>query len=333
MRPLWKDILAALWLGILVPGITLHYGVFMARQGGAGVVPEPVPAVTGEREMVCLDTRQLPLEAYVTGVVLGEMPASFHEEALKAQAVAARTYARKSLQSGKHGSDTLCSDSGCCQAYSSEEDYLARGGSLEGLEKVRSAVQDTEGLVLTWQGEIIDAVYFSSSGGSTEAALAVWGTDYPYLQPVESPGEQVPRSHCETLIFSPETFRELLQQELPGSPVTWFGEPEYTEGGGLASVEICGRSYTGVQLRSALGLRSTRMEIRPEHQRITVITQGNGHRVGMSQYGAQAMAEDGSDYRRILAHYYPGTVLQQLPLTEEAPADIMQETTEGELEP
>ena len=131
----------------------------------------------------------MKMNDYLTEVLLGEMPAEFEMEALKAQAVAARTYtAKAAITGGKHGDGSVCSDSACCQAYLPQETYLMLGGTEENLEKINKAVLETTGLVLAYDGNLIEATYFSCSGGSTEDAAAVWGTEYPYLQAVASPG-------------------------------------------------------------------------------------------------------------------------------------------------
>ena len=180
------------------------------------------------------------------------------------------------------------------------------------MEKVRSAVLDTAGYVLTYEGELIEATYFSCSGGSTEDAAAVWGTDYPYLRSVTSPGEENASHYCDTIRFTPEQFQEHLGRTLEGMPWDWFAEKTYTPGGGIDTMTIGGEDYTGTQLRKLLKLPSTAMTISASADTITVVTRGYGHRVGMSQYGADAMAVTGSDYTQILAHYYPGTTLERL---------------------
>lgn len=310
MRPLWKDILAAVWLGILLPGIVLNIFVLKERHGQVQI------AHAQQTQQMKISGYEIPvrdpdglrtymdMDIYLTGVLLAEMPADFHEEALKAQAVAARTYTRKACTTGgKHGDGSVCTDSACCQAYMAEEAYLARGGTTENLEKVRRAVEATSLMVLVHGGELIEATYFSSSGGRTEAALEVWGTDYPYLQPVSSPED----SSEKAVSYSHTEFQNLLGKTLTGNPKEWFGAVTYTKGGGVDTMEICGESYTGVELRALLGLRSTRFVIKPQEQTMTITTTGYGHRVGMSQYGANSMAEAGSTWQAILQHYYPGT--------------------------
>ena len=312
MRPLWKDILAAVWLGILIPGIVLN--AFVLKQKHRELTTEPVLQVQpAEKPGPCIPVRDpdgtcihMPMDTYLTGVLLAEMPADFQEEALKAQAVAARTYTWKACTTGgKHGDGSVCTDSVCCQAYIPEETYLVRGGTAENLEKMRQAVEATTAMVLTYEGDLIEATYFSSSGGSTEAALAVWGTDFPYLQAVSSPEEAA----VETVAYSLPEFQKRLGRSLSENPEEWLGPVTYTDGGGVATMEICGETYTGPELRRMLGLRSTAFRVSVEGESITITTRGYGHRVGMSQYGANAMAEGGSNYQKILQHYYPGTCL------------------------
>ncbi len=297
MRPIWKDILLSVFMGLVLPGVLLNFTVLYLDAQEPQAQEEPALALGQE-------------DAYLVGVVLAEMPASFELEALKAQAVAARTYARKVAQSGKHESGAPCTESGCCQAYISQEGYLAQGGTQENLDKVICAVAATSGLVLTYEGELIEATYFSCSGGRTEDAAAVWGAAFPYLQSVSSPGEEKAAHYSDTVVFTPEKFQKALGVTLGGSPQEWFGMVTYTEGGGVETMTIGTQTYSGTQLRSLLGLGSTAFSVTAQDAAITITTQGYGHRVGMSQYGADAMALQGSSFRQILAHYYPGTVVE-----------------------
>ena len=221
----------------------------------------------------------------------------------------ARTYTRKRMEGSKHGEAAVCMDPGCCQGWQSGEDYLEAGGRERSLNKVRSAVADTDGLVLRWEGKLIDATYFSCSGGTTEDAVAVWGRDVPYLQSVESPGEEEAPRFTDSVSFSLAEFAGKLGLSSDGPPDGWFGTVTHTDGGGVETMVIRGKTFTGTQLRSLLGLRSTAFEIAVSEKSITVTTRGFGHRVGMSQYGAQAMAQSGSTYGEILAHYYTGAEL------------------------
>lgn len=319
MRSARGDLVTAMVMGLLLPGILLNLGVAVLDRQAVAELTEPT--VQTEPETVSLPMRlrtgdqlqQMDLDAYLVGVVLAEMPVTFETETLKAQAVAARTYARKAyVTGGKHGDGSLCDSPSCCQAYMTEEVFFARGGTREGLEKVRSAVMETSGLVLTYEGELIEATYFSCSGGSTESAVAVWGTDYPYLQAVDSPGEENALHDRDTVTFSLEQFQAALGSALPEDPQTWFREVTYTPGDGVDTMVIGEETYTGKQLRSLLGLRSTAFSMQVQADTVTITTRGYGHRVGMSQYGADAMAVTGSDFRQILAHYYPGTQVTRL---------------------
>lgn len=280
------------------------------------IVPQPLtqPAEPAEVYITVIrenESCQWPLEAYIVGVVLGEMPADFELEALKAQAVVARTYTLKICQEGKKHGGAVCTESSCCQAYRSDSQYLSSGGTEEKLMKVKQAVQETQGQVLQYEGELITATYFSCSGGATEDAVAVWGYEVPYLQSVESPGEEGASAYYREKRFTAEEFCKKMSIRLSSDPKSWFGTVTYTEGGGVETIAIGGVVYKGTTIRSLLGLRSTKFEVDVTEGIITFRTKGYGHRVGMSQYGANAMALAGNAYQDILAHYYTGAVLTQ----------------------
>ena len=240
---------------------------------------------------------QLDLEEYVLGVVAAEMPADFEPEALMAQAVLARTYGlKRSTATDKHPEGGLCTVSSCCQAYSTQT----------AADSVRQAVDTTKGLVLTYGGSLIEATYFSCSGGYTEDAAAVWGTDVPYLQAVASPGEEESSHYVTTTKVLVSEFSERLGVSLADGGI---GQPVYTDGGGIASINIGGKEFSGVQLRRLLELKSTAIQMNVVGDQVIITAKGYGHRVGMSQYGADAMAASGSTCEQILAHYYPGTAL------------------------
>ena len=306
----------SVFLGMILPGVLvlLFYSKPKEPEVPQSSREETILPEEKTEIWVLIDGKVCPmeLESYITGVVLGEMPAGFHLEALKAQAVVARTYTMK-MESGssKHTIAAVCTDSSCCQAYISEEEYLSAGGSKEHLERVRDAVSTTVGQVLTYEGTLIEATYFSCSGGRTEDAQAVWGSDIPYLQSTESPGEEGAAHYTDTVTFSINEFCELLGVSLSGQPGSWLGKVTYTEGGGVDTIEIGGKTYKGTAIRQKLGLRSTAFTLTVVGDTLSVTTKGFGHRVGMSQYGADAMAVSGSNYRQILAHYYSGTQLQE----------------------
>lgn len=329
MKGVWRDIVTALVMGMLLPGTVLNFASALLNKEPREVTAEATaveaPADVTEETLppsVRLNMRLRKksgevvdgdLDTYLVGVVLAEMPASFEMEALKAQTVVARTYTRKAyVTDGKHGDGSVCTNPGCCQAYISEEAYLAKGGTQENVDKIRYAIAATSGYVLTYGETLIEAVYFSCSGGSTEDAVAVWGTDYPYLRAVDSPGEEGAAHFTDTFTFTPQEFQNALGVSLTGEPMSWFGSVTYTEGGGVDTMTIGGVDYPGTQLRSLLGLRSTAFTVDAGEDAVTITTHGYGHRVGMSQYGADAMAAAGSGFQEILEHYYPGAVLTKL---------------------
>ena len=320
----FKELLFAIFVVVLLPGI-----MFSAFNR---LIPRKQPLLTEEStavEYVTQDTQadadtELPIsvlmpdgevcvidaESYVVGVLLGEMPMDFDIEALKAQAVVARTYSlRRFTVAPKHAGNSVCTDPACCQDYCSVEEYLQNGGNESGVHKARSAASATAGQVLTYNDLLIEATYFSCSGGRTEDALAVWGTEIPYLQAVDSPGEENATHHTDSISISAKEFASRLNLQLSGNPANWFGKTTYTSGNGVDTMVIGGVTFKGTQLRQMLGIRSTAFTLTPVGDTVHIFTKGFGHRVGMSQYGAEAMAVGGSNYEEILSHYYPGTRL------------------------
>ena len=280
------------------------------------LVVQPAEPVQEERtvRVLCGGTVQTEtVDKYLTRVVLSEMPASFEEEALKAQAVAARTFACRQMAHGKHENADVCTDSACCQACRTEDELQTRLGADfdDAWEKAARAVTETAGEVLTYDGALIEAVYFSCSGGTTEAAAAVWGTDVPYLQPVESPGEQSAAKYASSVTVSAAAFAQKLQSQdddlcLRGDPSGWVTSLTRTAGGGVDTAVIGGRRFRGTQLRGLFGLNSTKFTLTEQDGTFRFDVLGYGHRVGMSQYGANAAAALGFDYRAILRYYYRG---------------------------
>lgn len=249
----------------------------------------------------------MSMDIYLTNVLLCEMPVDFHNEALKAQAVVARTYAlRRKTIMPKHSNAAVCTDASCCQGYLSTEAFLYNGGAPEMVEKVKTSVVATDNQVLTYEGKLIDATYFSCSGGMTEDAIAVWGSDVPYLRATESPGEEKATHYVDTVMFNLTEFKEKLHITTHN---TVIDEVSYTNGGGVDTIRIFGHCFKGTEIRQLLGLRSTAFAITVIENTVVITTKGFGHRVGMSQYGAEAMAVSGKDYTQILAHYYNGTEL------------------------
>lgn len=251
----------------------------------------------------------MTLHDYLVGALVGEMPLSFEPEALKAQAVACRTYALRQYTGRKHDPAAVCTASSCCECWVSAET-----AERELREKAEQAVSETDGLVLTWEGKLIEATFFSCSGGRTEAAADVWGSDIPYLKAVDSPGEEAaPRCFGEVTV-SYEEFCEKLQAEdstvsLPGKLTADCFTLTDTAGGGVKTVRLGGAEFSGKTFRKLFGLNSTAFTVETDGSTVTFRTKGFGHRVGLSQYGAQAMAQSGATFRAILEHYYSGAEL------------------------
>ncbi len=312
MKEHLQDIALAVIFAVILPQLVVAMAVMRYHDGKTPESTKLPETTTAQQPGMTVNVltddrvREMTMEDYLTGVILQELPASFSLEAKKAQAVVARTYALRRCASDKH-SGAVCTASSCCQAYIDPSLYLANGGEQAAVDQAREAVEQTAELVLTYQGGLIEATYFSCSGGRTEDAVAVWGSDIPYLQSVESPGEEGAAHYVDSVTFSKGEFAAALNVNTDFG----IGRIERTAGGGVASIEVGDKTFTGVQMRQLLALRSTSFTITQLGDSVTVTTRGFGHRVGMSQYGADAMACNGSGFREILAHYYPGTELTQ----------------------
>ncbi len=249
------------------------------------------------------DIVEMELEEYLKGVVYAEMPSSFNIEALKAQAVAARTYTKFKMADSTH----ICDNPSHCQAWL-ENDYS------ENFEKVSKAVEETRGKTVSYMGETIEAFFHSSSGGKTESSKDVWGKDIPYLVPVESPNEDKIMS----TFFSE---KEVTYKELKTLINNYLGKNQVTteklknkikiisrtEGNRVNEIKIDKASLSGASIRSILELRSANFDIELKEKSVVFKVKGYGHGVGMSQWGAEVMAREGKDYEEILKYYYPNT--------------------------
>ncbi len=254
---------------------------------------------------------RMDLHRYLTGVLLAEMPLSFGDEALKAQAVACRTYALRSCEHRRHPDAAVCTDSGCCQGWRDPDRATPADRA-----RAEAMVRATDGLVVCYQGALIDATFFSCSGGRTEDAAAVWGSELPYLQPVESPGEERAAHFSDETRVPLDEFRAALEEmdpalRLEGPPEGWLGAVSYTPGGGVDEILLGGRPFRGTALRKRFGLRSTAFTLELGPEEAVFVTKGCGHRVGLSQYGAEAMARAGNDFETILKWYYTGVEIKE----------------------
>ncbi len=304
------------------------------RAGSAVPTAEPTPAPTPvdiyayydwtETTQICVyDHRanervMMDLEEYVVGVVAAEMPAYYDFEALKAQAVATRTYTLYGMVHGGCHTDPgadVCTNSKCCQAYSSRERMQNSWGNdyVKNYNRVAQAVMETAGEVLVYDGKLCDALYHACSGGQTEDSENVYANAIPYLRGVESPYEDPMRE--EDVDFGEDAVAELIAAKYPESGITSENvrggiEIKSTYPSGRVKELRLGKTViTGKQARSLFGLRSTMFTFRWGEEAIVFHTKGFGHGVGLSQNGANGMAKHGSTYREILLHYYTGASL------------------------
>ena len=282
------------------------------------------PSRDGEKTLTVLTpdgNKEMTLHDYLIGVVAAEMPAKFETEALKAQAVAARTYAMHGIMKGSKHADKnadVCTDSSCCQAYVSDAEMRKNWGDKyeANLAKITAAVEDTDGEYLVSGGEPILAAFHSSSGGPTESSADVWGSALPYLVSVSSPETEkdVPNFKT-TMTAAPIDFRDTILSTHPEADFTgdgskWIGKTEKDGSGRVKDVTIGGVKVTGEELRTLFSLRSTEFDL-TYNGSFTFSVTGSGHGVGMSQYGAEIMAKQGSGCADILSHYYPGTEIKK----------------------
>lgn len=284
-------------LMVVLPFIAIRlFPALLEREGPVydGEIPDTVEVWITEEEKY----ETIPFEKYVQGVVASEMPSSFDEEALKAQAVASRTYALGRIEAGGKLCDTVH-----CQVYRS--DNIS--------SKVKKAVEATSGQVLLADGELAaHALYFASSAGKTENAQDVFSGSYSYLVSVDSSYEPGATHKKEVLTMSVSEFAGKIKDAMPELDFGTITKKNIkvktrSEGGRAAQVQVGDQKVSGTDIRSALSLYSTRMEFSFKDDEITITTSGSGHGVGMSQYGANGLAKKGKDYREILAHYYQGT--------------------------
>lgn len=299
------------------------------EEGTPRILPaNPAPARTAAESAVGEDGRttvrvamedgevtEMTMSDYLWCVTAAEMPASFEAEALKAQVVTARTYTVWKMAVGEpnHPDADVCTDINCCQAFLSREQAAATWGESAAFytEKISAAVSDTDGQIITYEGQPIQAVFFSSAAGRTEDAVAVWGNSVPYLVGVDSPeGDDVPNYHTEVTLTA-EEFRETFLASYPGadlsgSPSGWFRNATATASGRVASVDVGGVTVKGTELRSLFSLRSASFTVETGENSVTFQVTGYGHGVGMSQYGANALAQQGMTYEEILKWYYTG---------------------------
>jgi len=283
----------------------------------------------------------MDLEDYVYGVVAAEMPASFHLESLKAQAVAARTYVAGRLRSrggkgcDRHPQADICTDPTHCQGWLSEDELLQKWGYLDYFaykRKIAAAVNETRGIILTYDGTVIDPVYHANSGGVTENSEDVWSVRIPYLRSVRGDFEKGTLHYRDSFSFSVSELESLLgislvernetTEIIDGDAIRVVVQGnlsadsvevvDQSENGHVRLIRLGEAVFTGPELRRLLSLPSARFTVEVLPDRLIITTIGYGHGVGLSQYGADAMADLGRDYSDILRHYYTGVQLAKL---------------------
>lgn len=269
-------------------------------------------------------TEEISAFDYIVGAVCAEMPATFEKEALKAQAVAAHTYAERQKEKAEASPDPelggayFSNDSAKYQAYFTENQTKQYYGENydQYIKKVRDAVSEVEKEIVVYKDEPIIAAFHSMSAGKTESAENVWGNNVEYLVPVDSEDDISAPKYLEEYEFTEDEMRQRLEKAFEGiklgeKPEKWFSEAKLSDSNTVLTIKAGDKTVSGQEIRAALSLRSAAFEISYD-KKFRITTKGYGHAVGMSQYGANSMAEKGKDYKEILEHYYPGTEIKKL---------------------
>lgn len=266
------------------------------------------------------EIEEIPLDEYLYGVVSSEMPANFELEALKAQAVVARTYTiYKMINGSKHDGANICDSASCCQAWISKEDRLAKWNDEEkdkNWEKIVSAVEQTKGKIITYDNKPINAFFHSNSGGTTENVENVWGgTGYPYLQTVVTVGEDAYSQYSSEACFTNDEVLQKIKEYHQNVSIDFSNDSEIqilenTESGRVKKIKFGNIEITGTEARIIFGLKSAMFTIEKSNENIKFKVLGYGHGVGMSQTGADSLAKQGYNYEEIIKHYYTGVEIQ-----------------------
>ena len=264
---------------------------------------------------------EIPIDTYLCNVVSAEMPASYEIEALKAQAIVARTYTIYKIRNKKHEEADICDDSTCCQAWVSKEDRLAKWeeSSREiNWKKIEQCVNDTKGKIITYLNEPINAFFHSNSGGITEIPVNVWGgNNLPYLQSVETAGEEGYSQYSSEVEITNEDLVNKLKERYQDIQIDFSNNDdikiiEYTESNRVKTIKFGNYNISGVEARSMFGLKSTNFEIIREAEKVKFLVKGYGHGVGMSQTGADSMAKEGKNYEDIINHFYQDVEIKDI---------------------
>lgn len=268
------------------------------------------------------EVEEVNLEEYLYHVVSAEMPVTYEIEALKAQAIVARTYTLYKMQEAqkKHENADICDSASCCQAWISKEDRLAKWEENvreENWKKIVTSVNDTMGKIITYAGKPINAFFHASSGGMTEIPFNVWGgSGYPYLQAVATAGEEEYSQYRSEIELTKEELASKIKQKHPEFAIAYedsdaISITERTEGNRVKTIKIGNVNLSGVETRTLLGLRSANFTFFIKENSILFEVIGYGHGVGMSQTGADALAKQGKNAEEIINHFYKDVEIKQ----------------------
>ncbi len=316
------------YAGMMI-AVVILLPLFIVKGCGHSAEKKPSTNVTGSKERTILvydstkhKTVKMNLEEYIKGVVAAEMPADFDMEALKAQAVAARTFAYGRLtgvyksKQGVHDDADICTDSTHCQAWCSRESAMKKWSvffAARNWSRIEKAVQDTSGMIVVYRGNIANTLFHASSPGKTENSEDVWaGTVVPYLRSVDSGGEERSKGYITSVLIKKARLLEKLAQAYPDAKIKEdvldkIKILDYTTGGRVKTLKVGNLTLKGTEFRTLFNLRSSDFTVeKADGQTLKITTTGYGHGVGMSQWGADSLAKKGGTYMEILKHYYTG---------------------------
>ena len=266
---------------------------------------------------------ELDIDEYLYGVVSSEMPASYEIEALKAQAVVARTYTIYQIihNSEKHENADICDNYECCQAWISKDERLAKWKTEEAennWNKIVEAVNATKGKIITYNGEPINAFFHANSGGVTESSLNIWGgIDYPYLKSVETAGEEGYTQYSSEVTLSHQELLNKIKEKHKNCEIDFTQQDciqiiDYTTSGRVKTIKFGNIEIAGTEARTLLNLKSTNFTVTKNTENIIFTVTGYGHGVGMSQTGADALAKNEMNYESIIKHYYTNVEISEV---------------------
>lgn len=263
----------------------------------------------------------LELEDYLINVVAAEMPVEYEEEALKAQATVARTYTLYQIENGhKHDNADVCDSSTCCQAWISKEKRYEKWGDNqdEKWSKLTNAVYSTAGEVITYNGKPIDAFFHSNSGGTTEIPINVWGgSDFPYLQVVETSGEDEYSQYYSEKEYTKAEIESRMKSAYSDFSIDWNEENcieilEYTESSRIKTLKIGNKNISGVEARKIFELKSSNFTYEISESTVKFKVIGYGHGVGLSQTGSNTLAKEGKNYKEIIEHFFKNIEIENI---------------------